>query len=255
MVDCLALLLRIPPSPQPVKLVDYLAAFRLSTTAIPILVVDYLAAFSLPTTVVPLLVVDLFGGVAPSKISKFPKDHIDSGLFSATASDSSSTPNSHSSGDQFGESNISPKRDAVAEKPGFGLDVHANTLSNFINAPEKTTNSIMTQLAHDCERKRLFVCCDGTWNNASGTAAPMTNVAKLARAVSRLGRDACGIPNRRVDEGTRATEDQRYGVVRQVVYYSAGIGTQSTLAVDSLFSGAFGKGKILPIAWTIISNL
>ncbi|QKX60157.1 uncharacterized protein TRUGW13939_07300 [Talaromyces rugulosus] len=77
-------------------------------------------------------------------------------------------------------------------------------------------------------KKRLFVCCDGTWQNASGTSAPLTNVARFARAVDRYGinNDFVSIP------------------IPQLIYYSSGIGSESVfrLPVDSLYSGATGKG-------------
>ncbi|KAF5642345.1 hypothetical protein F52700_3171 [Fusarium sp. NRRL 52700] len=127
-----------------------------------------------------------------------------------------------------------------------GLRDHANRLAAIFDPmPEgqnESASEIMRSIAEDYERKRLFVCCDGTWNNASGAVAPMTNVAKLARAVYRVGSDEFQIPKSAVGNNDLPDEDQRYGVVRQVVYYSSGVGSQSSLAVDSLFSGAFGKG-------------
>ncbi|OCL14467.1 hypothetical protein AOQ84DRAFT_258435, partial [Glonium stellatum] len=90
--------------------------------------------------------------------------------------------------------------------------------------------------------KRLFVCCDGTWQNASGTVAPLTNVARLARCVDRYGYDKLKLPN--VDSVKRGDIDpEEYaGVVPQLVYYSSGIGTQSALPFDKGLSGAIGKG-------------
>lgn len=82
--------------------------------------------------------------------------------------------------------------------------------------------------ADDEGKKRLFVCCDGTWKSASGTITPPTNVARLARSVDRHGWD----------------EDQ---VVPQIAFYTGGIGTQSVLPVpvDYWYSGATGEGVIL----------
>ncbi|OAA60699.1 hypothetical protein ISF_05738 [Cordyceps fumosorosea ARSEF 2679] len=129
----------------------------------------------------------------------------------------------------------------------INLAEHAEKLEGLFDdpgliRPKVTAHEAMQRLADDHERKRLFVCCDGTWNNASGASAPLTNVAKLARAVSRYGRDAFQLPENLLAESELPRENQRYGVVRQIVYYSSGVGTQSSLAVDSLFSGAFGKG-------------
>jgi Uncharacterized alpha/beta hydrolase domain (DUF2235) len=52
--------------------------------------------------------------------------------------------------------------------------------------------------------KRLFICCDGTWQNAIGTNRPLTNVARFARSVKRKGWDD----------------------VVQIVYYASGVGSK-----------------------------
>ncbi|KAI1180998.1 hypothetical protein F4777DRAFT_527859 [Nemania sp. FL0916] len=75
-------------------------------------------------------------------------------------------------------------------------------------------------------KKRLVVCCDGTWKNASGTIDPLTNVGRFARSVWRHG----------VDQPTVVA------AVPQVIYYSPGVGSRSVLSVDSSFSGTTGKG-------------
>jgi uncharacterized protein (DUF2235 family) len=82
--------------------------------------------------------------------------------------------------------------------------------------------------------KRVFICCNGTWQNASGTVS-MTNVAKLAQAVDRFGNE--NYRNPELDEtGTRAVpypSKGRHGFVREMVYYSRGVGSQSSLLLDS----------------------
>ncbi|KAL2827997.1 hypothetical protein BDW59DRAFT_159955 [Aspergillus cavernicola] len=85
-------------------------------------------------------------------------------------------------------------------------------------------------------KKRLFVCCDGTWKNASGTIEPLTNVARLARCVGRVGHVEYDDDGNLMDKYTTS--------VSQVTYYSPGVGSQSALLVpvDSGFSGATGKG-------------
>lgn len=108
--------------------------------------------------------------------------------------------------------------------------------------PPDTVNSYVKELATFREKKRLFVCCDGTWKNASGTIAPLTNVAKLARCVDRIGNDELG-PTSELHDGSEPST--RFGLVRQLVYYSSGVGTQSSLAMDSGFSGATGHGMSL----------
>jgi hypothetical protein len=117
------------------------------------------------------------------------------------------------------------------------------------NGKHDSEDSFMRSMVECCEKKRLFVCCDGTWQNASGSVAPLTNVAKLARAVYRLGEDDFQVPegdhNINNNWGSGAAHD-RYGVVRQIVYYSSGVGSKSSLWSDSSFAGATGKGKLPP---------
>jgi hypothetical protein len=69
-------------------------------------------------------------------------------------------------------------------------------------------------------KKRLFVCCDGTWNNAVGSANHITNVARLARSVPTW------------------TDDD----MLQLVYYSSGVGTRGEKA-GNMVQGLTGKGK------------
>lgn len=86
----------------------------------------------------------------------------------------------------------------------------------------------------DRGKKRLFICCDGTWKNASGTTAPLTNVASFARAIDWFG----------------VNTDYPASPVTQLIYYSGGVGSQSVLVpeVDSLHSGLTGAGYVYSIA-------
>lgn len=70
-------------------------------------------------------------------------------------------------------------------------------------------------------KKRLVVCCDGTWNSADA-AQDFTNVVRIARAASPY--DA------RVEPA-----------VPQIVYYQAGVGTGGD-AVQHVVGGALGMG-------------
>ena len=65
-------------------------------------------------------------------------------------------------------------------------------------------------------KKRIVICCDGTWNRRDGDKP--TNVARLAQAVPPTG-----------DDG-----------VAQVVYYDAGVGTGN--GADRWLGGTFGVG-------------
>lgn len=100
-------------------------------------------------------------------------------------------------------------------------------------------------IAESHEKKRMFICCDGTWQNASGTMTPLTNVAKLARAVDRLGRDVHVPAKMSVCYRERGNQGKtRFGLVRQIVYYSSGIGGQTALNIERGFSGLTGKGTV-----------
>lgn len=56
-------------------------------------------------------------------------------------------------------------------------------------------------------KKRLVICCDGTWQSANqGRRSNPSNIAKLSRAISQY-----------------FTEDEKAGV--QICYYDAGVGT------------------------------
>ncbi|KAK7967999.1 uncharacterized protein PG986_002276 [Apiospora aurea] len=112
------------------------------------------------------------------------------------------------------------------------------------NSPYSNASHFMKRVTEDCEKKRIFICCDGTGKNASGTVDPLTNVAKFARAVHGLGYDDYTIPEKAAVERyvEQADETKRLGCVRQIVYYSSGVGTRSALGTDNLYAAAFGKG-------------
>lgn len=69
-------------------------------------------------------------------------------------------------------------------------------------------------------KKRIIVCCDGTWENALGedSGKPQTNVTRISRAIKQVSSD-----------GTS-----------QIVYYHPGLGTGGKL--DSILGGVFGMG-------------
>ncbi|TWU72260.1 hypothetical protein ED733_001839 [Metarhizium rileyi] len=72
-------------------------------------------------------------------------------------------------------------------------------------------------------RKRLIVCCDGTFNSADkGTDGYSSNVARLSRVLSNFGTTSNGEK------------------IPQVVYYQSGVGTGSLTYVDKARQGAFG---------------
>ncbi|KAI0477024.1 ADP-ribosylation factor family-domain-containing protein [Xylaria cf. heliscus] len=80
-------------------------------------------------------------------------------------------------------------------------------------------------------RKRIIVCCDGTWQNADGGRAKSgadkpenrlqvpSNVTRISRCFKRICSDG----------------------VFQIIYYQSGVGSRSGI-LDRLFGGAFGIG-------------
>ncbi|TVY38665.1 hypothetical protein LSUB1_G003726 [Lachnellula subtilissima] len=82
-------------------------------------------------------------------------------------------------------------------------------------------------------RKRLILCCDGTWMDSdsgfkkptlipykpTGSLQVPSNVTRIARALKRTGRDE----------------------IPQIIYYHSGVGTSSSF-IDTLTGGMLGKG-------------
>ncbi|KAJ5545970.1 hypothetical protein N7494_003555 [Penicillium frequentans] len=77
---------------------------------------------------------------------------------------------------------------------------------------------------HAAIRKRIVICCDGTWQSAtSGQRNVPSNVTRLCRALNHIGTDEKG--------------DQW----QQVVWYDSGVGTTAGVIGD-VVEGAFGQG-------------
>ncbi|KAI0001828.1 hypothetical protein BJV77DRAFT_16954 [Russula vinacea] len=71
-------------------------------------------------------------------------------------------------------------------------------------------------------KKRIIVCCDGTWQDgvASSERWKYTNILRLSRAIHRI-------------------DDRHIPPVPQIVFYQAGVGTESHRS-EALFDGATG---------------
>ncbi|KAK7941443.1 uncharacterized protein PG986_013830 [Apiospora aurea] len=139
-----------------------------------------------------------------------------------------------------------------AEGPAFD----SRTLESTFRAEEasmsKEKEHLFNHLSVNFEKKRLFVCCDGTRKNTSGTISPLTNVGKLSRAVSPYGRDPFSlpsIPEGQLDAATHNSASPNpgswYGLVRQLVFYSDGKGSQSPISPGSWFAALVGTAKFL----------
>ncbi|RAL11724.1 T6SS phospholipase effector Tle1-like catalytic domain-containing protein [Aspergillus homomorphus CBS 101889] len=77
-------------------------------------------------------------------------------------------------------------------------------------------------------RKRIIICCDGTWQSAvDGHESIPSNVTRLCRAIASVGIDA-----------------QDHQPWQQIIWYDPGVGTNTTAAgqIRNFVEGALGKG-------------
>lgn len=66
--------------------------------------------------------------------------------------------------------------------------------------------------------KRIIICADGTWlSSDEGDKSVPSNVAKIARAISKTGLDADG------------------NLVKQIVFYQSGLGTGDLLIQKAIY--------------------
>lgn len=84
-------------------------------------------------------------------------------------------------------------------------------------------------------RKRLIICCDGTWQAANHASHEIpSNVAKLSRAISKTY----------IDENNQAAP--------QIVFYDAGVATSNWL--DAKMSGELTQPYCESIGSRFFSN-
>ncbi|KAL2432670.1 hypothetical protein ABEF95_014355 [Exophiala dermatitidis] len=79
-------------------------------------------------------------------------------------------------------------------------------------------------------RKRIVVCCDGTWKDSDGDYQTPSNVTRIARAIAPVG----------VDTSTGGPDQPT--PIPQVVFYQNGVGTGSNSLYDKYIGGATGEG-------------
>ncbi|KAI0976077.1 hypothetical protein F4678DRAFT_456402 [Xylaria arbuscula] len=75
-------------------------------------------------------------------------------------------------------------------------------------------------------KKRIIVCCDGTWQNSDNGYAKSKSNLQVPSNVTRISR--CF---------KRTCQDGTF----QIIYYQSGVGSRSGI-IDRLFGGAFGTG-------------
>jgi uncharacterized protein (DUF2235 family) len=76
-------------------------------------------------------------------------------------------------------------------------------------------------------KKRIVVCCDGTWMDSDGDYQTPSNVTRIARAIVPTGVDKSVEPNQ---------------PIAQVVFYENGIGTGDKSLYNKYIGGATGEG-------------
>jgi uncharacterized protein (DUF2235 family) len=101
--------------------------------------------------------------------------------------------------------NISPRVLAAEESRGTSDPNASNTSLGSRKSP----------------KKKLVVCCDGTWNNSDARKLPLTNVARIARCVKSSDKN-----------GTA-----------QIVYYQTGIGSSGWSKMGRAIEGMTGIGR------------
>ena len=88
-----------------------------------------------------------------------------------------------------------------------------------------SSRGYVTTTSTDAPPKRLFVCCDGTWQDVVSTDYTLTNVARLSRCIKSVSS---------ADDGTP---------IFQIVYYQTRIG-RGTSRVGRAVDGLTGRGKL-----------
>lgn len=112
-----------------------------------------------------------------------------------------------------------------------------------VNADGIPTNDFLhggflTAAEEKSNKKRIIICCDGTWqSSASTTANVASNVTRLARSLSRAGEDANG------------------QVWQQIVHYDSGVGTNVGF-LETVGQGVSGRGLDINVieAYNFIVN-
>jgi uncharacterized protein (DUF2235 family) len=86
--------------------------------------------------------------------------------------------------------------------------------------PHTRGEDLRARRATEERKKRLFVFCDGTWQDGINNKSPLTNVTTLARCLEPI--DSNGCP--------------------QIVYYDSGVGNV-TSAPAQFVDAMTGRGK------------
>jgi uncharacterized protein (DUF2235 family) len=77
------------------------------------------------------------------------------------------------------------------------------------------------------QKKRIVICCDGTWMDSDGDYQTPSNVTRIARAIPPVGVDKTSNPPQ---------------PIHQIVFYQNGIGTGDKSLYNKYLGGATGEG-------------
>ena len=92
--------------------------------------------------------------------------------------------------------------------------------------PNETKLPDLTKVPVADPKKRIIICCDGTWQASNhGLANVPSNVAKISRAIATYERTESG------------------QIIHQIVYYHAGVGT----ATNTVKNAGFIQDKIADV--------
>ncbi|KAJ3567161.1 hypothetical protein NPX13_g6866 [Xylaria arbuscula] len=113
----------------------------------------------------------------------------------------------------------------------MSIAVDLDTTSKHALTKYQSHGSNHVDMSETSSKKRIIVCCDGTWQNSDNghtksADAKKSSSTQMASNVTRISR--CF--KRTCSDGTF-----------QIIYYQSGVGSRSTL-IDRLLGGAFGTG-------------
>ncbi|KIW19113.1 hypothetical protein PV08_03405 [Exophiala spinifera] len=82
-------------------------------------------------------------------------------------------------------------------------------------------------MATKTSKKRIIICCDGTWMDSDGDYQTPSNVTRIARAIPPVGFDKTTDPPQ---------------AIHQIVFYQNGVGTGDNSLYNRYIGGATGEG-------------
>jgi len=97
-----------------------------------------------------------------------------------------------------------------------------------VAAPPPTTDSSTQTTKREFPKRRLIVCCDGTWKTGDVVAKSLSNVAKISRCIDK-------------------TDEYEGRYISQIVHYQNGIGVGTNWFGANVLDAMTASGKYLLI--------